>query len=179
MDLLETHDVDASFKEKLKCLIFIPIISRTYCDPKSFAWEHEFKAFVEMASNDQLGLKVRLPNRNVSGRVLPIRIHDLDTSDIKSIDTELDCHLRGIEFIYKETGVNRPLKPEDKEERNLNGTKYNNQINKVANAIKDLINGIRNAEPSSERIIDNEKETVNSQPKRSIWKILSNSKAQR
>ncbi len=26
--LLETHDVDASLKEKLKCLIFIPIVSR-------------------------------------------------------------------------------------------------------------------------------------------------------
>src|SRR5664280_20107 len=59
--LLETHDVDASLKEKLKCLIFIPIISRTYCDPKSFAWEHEFKAFIEQASNDQFGLKVKLP----------------------------------------------------------------------------------------------------------------------
>ena len=50
--LLETHDVDASLKDKLKCLIFIPIISRTYCDPKSFAWEHEFKAFVEEASKE-------------------------------------------------------------------------------------------------------------------------------
>ena len=48
--LLETHDVDASLKEKLKCLVFIPVISRTYCDPRSFAWEHEFKAFVEDAS---------------------------------------------------------------------------------------------------------------------------------
>ena len=56
--LLETHDVDESLKEKLKCLVFIPIISRTYCDPKSFAWEHEFKAFVEQASLDQFGLKV-------------------------------------------------------------------------------------------------------------------------
>ena len=37
--LLETHDVDASLKDKLKCLVFIPVISRTYCDPKSFAWE--------------------------------------------------------------------------------------------------------------------------------------------
>jgi len=60
--LLETHDVDASLKEKLKCLIFIPIISRTYCDPKSFAWEHEFKAFVELASHDQFGLKIKLPD---------------------------------------------------------------------------------------------------------------------
>jgi hypothetical protein len=48
--LLETHDVDTSLKEKLRCLVFIPIISRTYCDPKSFAWEHEFKAFVEQAT---------------------------------------------------------------------------------------------------------------------------------
>ncbi len=30
--LLETHDVDQSLDEKVKCLIFIPIISQTYCD---------------------------------------------------------------------------------------------------------------------------------------------------
>ena len=58
--LLESYDVDASLKDKLKCLVFIPVISRTYCDPKSFAWEHEFKAFVELASKDQFGLKVKL-----------------------------------------------------------------------------------------------------------------------
>jgi len=40
--LLETHDVDASLREKLICLIFIPVLSRTYCDPKSFAWVNEF-----------------------------------------------------------------------------------------------------------------------------------------
>jgi hypothetical protein len=55
--LLETHSVDLSLEDKLKCLVFIPIISRTYCDPKSFAWEHEFKAFVEQTSQDQFGLK--------------------------------------------------------------------------------------------------------------------------
>jgi hypothetical protein len=33
--LLETHDVDASLKEKLKCPIFIPIISHMYCDQLS------------------------------------------------------------------------------------------------------------------------------------------------
>src|SRR4030042_9607 len=59
--LLESHDVDASLKEKLKCLVFIPIISRTYCDPKSFAWENEFRAFVTQASQDQYGLKVKRP----------------------------------------------------------------------------------------------------------------------
>jgi hypothetical protein len=56
--LLETHDVDASLKEKLKCLIFIPILSRTYCDPRSFAWEHEFKAIIEQAYQGQTVWKV-------------------------------------------------------------------------------------------------------------------------
>ncbi len=56
--------MDVSLKDKLKCLIFIPIISLTYCDPKSFVWEHEFISFVEEASKDQFGLKVKLPDRN-------------------------------------------------------------------------------------------------------------------
>src|SRR5512133_1315518 len=71
--LLETHDVDESLKEKLRCLIFIPIISRTYCDPNSFAWEHEFKSFTEQALSDRIGLKVELPNSNVMSRILPVR----------------------------------------------------------------------------------------------------------
>jgi len=62
--------VDASLKDKMKCIVFIPIISRTCCDPKSFAWAHEFKTFVELASKDQFGLKVRLPGGNVANRVL-------------------------------------------------------------------------------------------------------------
>ncbi len=141
--LLETHDVDASLKEKLKCLVFIPIISRTYCDPKSFAWEHEFKAFVEQASKDQFGLKVKLPNGNVANRVLPVRIHDLDTADIKECESVLGGVLRGIEFIYKEPGVNKPLSQEDDEKNNLNKTKYRIQINKVSNAIKEIISGLK------------------------------------
>lgn len=40
--LLETHNVDKSLEGKLNCLIFIPVISQTYCDPGSFAWLHEF-----------------------------------------------------------------------------------------------------------------------------------------
>ena len=147
--LLETHDVDASLKDKLKCLVFIPIISRTYCDPKSFAWEHEFKAFVEQASQDQFGLKVKLPNGNVANRVLPIRIHDLDNEDIKLCESITGGFLRGVEFIYKEAGVNRPLRlKEDSPGNNLNKTFYRNQINKVANAIKDIILGL-NAKPTT------------------------------
>jgi TolB-like protein len=152
--LLETHDVDASLKDKLKCLVFIPIISRTYCDPKSFAWEHEFKAFIDLASQDQYGLKVKLPGGNVASRVLPVRIHDLDAADIKECESVLGGVLRGVEFIYKEPGVNRPLKPDDDEKINLNKTKYRNQINKVGNAINEIISGLKteHVEHSKEKI---------------------------
>jgi TolB-like protein len=153
--LLETHDVDASLKEKLKCLIFIPVISRTYCDPNSFAWEHEFKAFVDQASHDQFGLKVKLPSGNVANRVLPIRIYDLNNEDIKLCGTILGGVLRGVEFVYAEPGVNRPLKPDDDEKTNLNKIKYRNQINKVGNAIQEIISGL-SGEPGKETIQDGE-----------------------
>jgi TolB-like protein len=143
--LLETHDVNASLKEKLKCVIFIPILSRTYCDPKSFAWEHEFKTFVGQASIDKYGLKVKLTGGNVANRVLPIQIHDLEPDDKKLVENELGGFLRGVEFIYKEPGVNRPLiANEDHPDNNLNKTFYRNQINKVANAIKEIISGLKN-----------------------------------
>jgi len=148
--LLETHDVDGSLKEKLKCLVFIPIISRTYCDPKSFAWEHEFKAFVELASQDQFGLKVKLPGGNVANRVLPVQIHDLDSDDRILVETELGGFLRGIEFIYKEPGVDRPLTSKDNEEKNFNKTSYRNQINKVALAIREIITAIKQYNPHYE-----------------------------
>ena len=151
--LLETHDVDESLKEKLKCLIFIPIISRTYCDPKSFAWEHEFKAFIEQATKDQYGLKVKLPGGNVTNRVLPVQIHELDNEDRKMVEDELGGHLRGLEFIYKSSGINRPLLPkEENPQDNLNHTNYIDQINKVANAIKEIINAIKQYNPEHEEI---------------------------
>jgi len=140
--LLETHDVAESLKEKLKCLVLIPIISRTYCDPKSFAWEHELKAFVEQSSKDQFGLKVKLPNGNVASRVLPIRIHDLNISDAKLCESVLGGVLRGIEFIYKEPGVNKPLTTDDDENTNFNKTKFRIQINKTAIAINEIISGL-------------------------------------
>jgi hypothetical protein len=140
--LLETHDVDASLKEKLKCLVFIPIISRTYCDPNSFAWEHEFKAFIQQAAKDQFGMKIKLPNSNIASRILPIRIHDLDDADIMTFEDAAEGVLRGIEFIYSEAGVNRPLDPDDDGNRNLNKTKYRNQINKVALAINEIVMGM-------------------------------------
>jgi TolB-like protein len=153
--LLETHDVDASLKDKLKCLVFIPIISRTYCDPKSYAWEHEFKTFVNQASRDQYGLKIKLSNGNVASRILPVRIYDLDTSDIKLCESILESGLRGIEFIYKEPGVNRPLRVnEENPHENLNHTIYRNQVNKVANAIKEIITAIEPQEQKHEVVLE-------------------------
>src|SRR6267143_4156294 len=71
--LLETHHVDKSLEGKLKCLILIPILSRTYCDPKSFAWINEFVAFNRLTAADTLGAQVKLRNGNVASRVLPVR----------------------------------------------------------------------------------------------------------
>ena len=147
--LLETHDVNASLKEKLKCLVFIPIISRTYCDARSFAWEHEFKAFVEQSSKDQFGLKVKLPNGNVASRLIPVQIHDLHPEDKSLVERELGGVLRAIEFIYKEAGVNKPLTSDDDEKKNLNGTKYRIQINKVANAIDEIITSLKGIQTTS------------------------------
>ena len=162
--LLETHDVDASLKDKLKCLIFIPIISRTYCDTKSFAWEHEFKSFVEEASKDQFGLRVKLPNGNVTSRVLPVRINDLDISDTKLCKSILGGVFRGIDFIYKEPGVNRPLRSiEDNPPDNLNHTIYRNQINKVALAIKEIITAIEHPGQKTEGI---SKKVVKAKPEK-------------
>jgi Predicted integral membrane protein len=164
--LLETHDVNASLKEKLKCLIFIPIISRTYCDPKSFAWEHEFKTFVEQASQDQFGLKVKLSNSNVASRVLPVRIHDLDINDIKLCESIIGGVLRGIDFIYKSAGVNRPLRSkEDNPHDNLNHTNYRDQINKVANAIKEIILGLK-----TEPVVAVKENAQRSEPSDEVYK---------
>ena len=51
--------------------------------------------------------------------------------------------LRSIDFIYKASGVNRPLKPNDERTENLNHTYYRDQINKVANAVKEIISAIK------------------------------------
>jgi TolB-like protein/Tfp pilus assembly protein PilF len=158
--LLETYDVDESLKEKLKCLIFIPIISRTYCDPRAFAWEHEFKAFVERASVDQYGLKVKLPNGNVASRVLPVQIHDLKVDDKTLVENVLEGFLRPIDFIYSEAGVNRPLNVKDSEDKNLNRTNYRNQINKVANSIDEIISAIKTEPDRAEKEKYKAKESV-------------------
>ena len=137
--LLEIHNVDKSLETKLKSLIFIPVISQTYCDPKSFAWQNEFVAFNRLAGGDQLGMDIKLSGGNVCSRIIPVKIHELDASDTELIEKELGGRLRSIDFIYSASGVNRPLTPSDNPDKNLNKTFYRDQINKVANTIKDII----------------------------------------
>jgi len=140
--LQELHHVEKSLDGKLRCLIFIPIISQTYTDPSSYAWQHEFCAFNKRSADDPWTRDVRLANGNVGSRVLAVKIHDLDDRDRIIIEHELRSPLRAIEFIYKEPGVNRPLKENDTKVDNQNHTEYRNQINKVANAIKEIMQGI-------------------------------------
>jgi TolB-like protein/Tfp pilus assembly protein PilF len=147
--LLETHNVDKSLERKLRCLIFIPILSQTYCDTKSFAWRHEFVAFHKIAKEDQFGRDIQLNNGNVASRILPIKIHDLDAEDKALLENELGGALRAIEFIYKEPGVNRPLKSSDNKNDNQNRTDYKNQVNKVADAIKEILTSIKNPATAS------------------------------
>ena len=72
-----------------------------------------------------------------------MKIHNLDQEDKSLLEDELGGILRAIEFIYKESGVNRPLKPTDDKKDNLNKTYYRDQINKVANAVKEIIAGLK------------------------------------
>ena len=138
--LLETHNVDKSLEGKLKCLVFIPIISQTYCDPKSFAWKHELCEFNKMAKEDQFGRDIKLRNGNVTSRILPVRIHDLNPEDKALFENELGGVIRAVEFTFKSAGVNRPLRAnEDHPHDNLNKTFYRDQINKLANATKEII----------------------------------------
>ena len=138
--LLETHDVDLSLNEKVKALIFIPIVSQTYCDPNCFAWQKEFIAFRDFAIQDSLGLAIKVKNGNVAKRILPVKIHDIDQTDTDLYEKEVGGVMRSVEFIYKSSGVNRSLRSvEEHPEDNLNKTIYRDQINKVANGIKEII----------------------------------------
>lgn len=152
--LLETHHVDKSLEGKLKCLILIPVISQTYCDPRSFAWQQEFLAFNKMTKEDSFGRDIRLANKNVASRILPVKIHDLDQEDITFLENELGGAVRSVEFIYKAAGVNRPLSPSDNPDKNINKTYYRDQINKVANAIKEIIYGIKYPDRELRNVID-------------------------
>lgn len=141
----ETDDVGGSLEPKLKSVIFIPIVSRTYCDPQAFAWRHELLPFIKLANNDLIGLKVRNTRGNISSRILPIRIHDLDPEDQRLFEQETGGPLRPVDFVYHAKGVNRPLEPRDDEFRESpnQNSYYRDQINRVASVVREVINAVR------------------------------------
>ena len=143
--LQETHDVNKSLEGKLKCLIFIPVVSQTYCDPNSYAWQSEFLPFLRMTEKDRFGKDVKLRSGNVSSRILPVRIHDLEQEDIKLYEKETGSVLRAVDFVFKTaTGVSRPLLPDEGHPNdNLYKTFYRDQINKTTLAIKEIIGGLK------------------------------------
>jgi len=148
--LHESSDVDGSIKNKIKCLVFIPILSRTYCDPASFAWKHELLAFLDFAHNDPFGLKINDAHGNVSNRILPIKIHELESADTRLFEHEICGAIRSIDFAFKSLGVNRPLRAhEDEPHENQHHIFYRDQINKVANSVKAIITSM-NQQPDNE-----------------------------
>ncbi|MEJ1240489.1 tetratricopeptide repeat protein [Chryseolinea sp. T2] len=164
--LLETHNVDKSLEGKLKSIIFIPIISHTYCDPKSFAWRNEFQVFCRLAKDDRLGPDVKLLNKNVASRILPVQIHDLDLKDRLLYEKESGTVLRSVEFIFKSHGVNRPLTTSDNRTDNLNRTFYRDQLNKTANAIEEILEALL---PDEEPVpVPASRATVVSRPDRDV-----------
>ena len=161
--LLETHLVSSSLENKLRCLIFIPILSRTYCDPEGFAWNNEFLAFIKVAEQDRFGLNIKLDSANFASRVLPVRIHDLEREDIKLVEDQLGF-IRSVDFIYHAQGVNRPLRQRDDDIiQNIKQLIYRDQINKVANAIDEIIRSLKRVDsnPLEEKIQNEEIERRN------------------
>ena len=142
--LHESSDVDDSIKNKIKCLVFIPILSRTYCDPASFAWKHELLAFLDFANKDPFGLKIKDAHGNVSNRILPIKIHELESVDTRLFEHEICGAIRSIDFAFKSLGVNRPLRAhEDEPHENQHHIFYRDQINKVANTVKAITTSMK------------------------------------
>jgi adenylate cyclase len=136
--ILPTHDVDDTVKDKINCLVLIPVVSQIYCDPRSFAWNNEFLAFKSFINADPFGPKVKLLNGNIASRILPVCIHELDSHDRSMIESEIGP-LRSVDFVFRSRGVNRPLTPSDKREDSSARILYKDQVNQVANAIRDII----------------------------------------
>jgi len=151
--LMDAHQVQASLHGKIKSLILIPIVSQTYCDTSSFAWHEEFLHFVSEAGRDQIGQVVRTLSGNVISRVLPVKIHEIEPEDVRMLERELGGTMRSLDFIYQDAGVNRPLRSKDDDMPGANTRLlFRNQINKVANSVKEVVNGIKNTRDNGQSL---------------------------
>lgn len=153
--LLESHHVEGSINNKIKSLILIPVLSQTYCDERSYAWSNEFLTFKRIAEKDPYGTEIKLSNGNVASRILPIRIHELDQVDYELLKKKTGSEIRAIDFVYKTSGVNRPLRERDDDViKDVNQPLYRDQINKLANAIKEIISSAKAIEPEEQTALE-------------------------
>ncbi len=142
---LNKEEFDRERARNLKSIIFIPVISNTYCDTKKHNWEKEFQEFKQIASSDTVGLDIELENGTIISRILPVKIHNVEKRDIQLLEKELGGYMRSVDFINDSLeGVNRPLRARDDEMiYRKNKVLYRNQINKTANAIAALVTNIK------------------------------------
>ena len=168
---LDKEEFEQKRIKNLKSLIFIPIISHTYCNTKKHNWEKEFLEFKQMAASDELGLNIDSENDTSICRILPIKIHEVEKKDIQLLERELGDNIRSVDFIYEGLeGVTRPLRSKDDEMAFSRSTLlYRNQINKTANIVSSLIKNIK-AESTGNRKDETETTTssVTSTEKREI-----------
>jgi TolB-like protein len=76
---------------------------------------------------------------------------------VKLFEKETGSVMRAVDFVFRTSaGVNRPLTPSDNPDKNLNKTFYRDQINKTANAIKEIIQGLK-TEPGFAHVKDETK----------------------
>src|SRR6185295_2973908 len=79
------YEENSLIPRKIKSLIFIPIVSQTYCDTSSLVWNEEFKGFQTGAKNDSFGPSVKMGS-SVASRTIPVKIHDIDADDLKLLE---------------------------------------------------------------------------------------------
>ena len=80
------YEENSLIPRKIKSLIFIPIISQTYCDTSSLVWNEEFKGFQAGAKNDSFGPTIKMAKAILASRIIPVKIHDIDTDDVKLLE---------------------------------------------------------------------------------------------
>ncbi len=80
---------DASKTSKIQSLIFIPVVSQTYCDTNCPVWKNEFKVFLDEIKSDSLASSMMGTTGNNLSRMIPVKIHEIDKEDVKLLESEL------------------------------------------------------------------------------------------
>jgi TolB-like protein/Tfp pilus assembly protein PilF len=111
-------------------------------------------AFNRQSKTGSFGRDLTRKNGNIVSRILPVRIHELDNSDMKLLQDELGGPVRAVNFCYRTPGVNRPLRPEDSADGNLYKLLYRDQLNKLANTIGEIIFSLKSVGKTEKRIDD-------------------------